>query len=128
MSSKSLTFCLPIPNKVLSPNARAHWTTKALATKKARREAADEARRVLGDAECPAPRWVKAVYRAVLFALPKNLNRDPDNFNASLKAYLDGFADAEIVANDRGLWPERPEFVKVTRMPRVEITITPEPI
>jgi len=124
--SKSLTFYLPIPDKVLSPNARCHWAVKSKAVKAARTAAKTEACRVLGDSGCPAPRWAKARYTARLYTLPASRVRDPDNFIASLKSYLDGIADAQIVANDRDLWPERPEFHRCTRMPRVEIIVTPE--
>jgi len=33
---------------------------------------------------------------------------DPDNIISSLKSAFDGLQDAGVVANDRGLWPERP--------------------
>ena len=51
---------------------------------------------------------------------------DPGNFMSSLKACEDGIEDAGIIANDRGLWPERPEFFKDAGNPRIEITITQE--
>ena len=76
------------------------------------------------------PRWGKAVYKAV-FLFPDARRRDPDNCIASLKAYLDGIADAGLVANDCDLWPVRPEIrqcARISRMPRVEITITEEKI
>jgi crossover junction endodeoxyribonuclease RusA len=125
-SFRTLTFYLPIPDKTLSPNARCHWAVKAKAVKAARAAAKIEACRVLGDSGRPAPRWAKAKYTARLYTLPANRVRDPDNFIASLKSYLDGIADAQIVAKDRDLWPERPEFHLCTRMPRVEIVITAE--
>lgn len=34
--------------------------------------------------------------------------------------------NAGIIANDRGLWPERPVFAKDASNPRIEITITHE--
>ena len=71
------------------------------------------------------PRWLKAKMSVTLFH-PTARTPDPTNLMASLKAYEDGFADAGIVANDRGLWPERPKFERTTRMPRIEITITEE--
>lgn len=120
----SLTLQLPVPVKELSPNARIHWSAKARAVKAARVAARIEAVRVLNGIR--APRWPRAGYCATLFHLTAR-TPDPDNFNASLKAYLDGIADAGVVSNDRGLWPERPQFCRVERMPRVEITITPEP-
>ena len=120
----SLTFQLPIPDSVLSPNARPHWSVKSKAVKAARKLAFIEARRVLSDLGIEPPRWVKAKERTVLFLTAKMNQPDPDNFMAMLKPYRDGLADAGIVANDKNLWPERPEIVRVERLPRIEITIT----
>lgn len=129
MSSKSLTFQLPLPDKRLKANkqtaTRGGRIAKAKQAKVARERARAEVERVLADAGIAPPRWVKASYVATLCKLT-NTWPDPDNFMASLKAYLDGIADAGIVLNDRGLWPERPVFKKVTRFPRVEITVTQE--
>ena len=121
----ALTFQLPIPAKALSPNARLHWAVKSKAVKESRRTACIEALRVLGDAGMPAPYWAKAKMRVVVFTATAR-RPDPGNLMASLKAYEDGFADAGVILNDRNLWPERPEFRKSERMPRVEITIEPE--
>lgn len=120
-----LTLQLPIPDKVLLPNARVHWVVKSKAVKAARALAKAEGARVLADAGISPPLWGKAKFKAVLF-YTRGTQPDPDNFNASMKSYCDGIADARIVANDRNLWPERPEFIKVAKMPRVEITIEEE--
>lgn len=122
----ALTFQLPVPDRALSPNGRAHRAVKWKAASKARSVAKAEAERVLADAKMKEPYWKKAKYTAVLFMAGRMMRQDPDNFIATLKPYIDGIADAGIVYNDRDLWPERPEFRKVERMPRVEITITPE--
>lgn len=127
MDSESLTLQLPVPDRALSPNARVHWSVKGKAVSAARVAAAVEANRVLFERRppMPPPRWEKARCHAVLFHKGKR-TPDPDNFVASLKPYLDGIADAGLMANDRNLWPERPEFRQVSKMPRVEITISPE--
>ena len=124
MSFEALTFQLPLPDRRLSPNARNHWALKARMVKAARGAARLEAVRVL-DGRTP-PRWGKAKFRPAVFLAPKNRQPDPDNLLASLKSYIDGLADAGIVANDRDLWPERPTFSRVEKFPRIEITITPE--
>ena len=124
MSFEALTFQLTLPDRRLSPNARHHWSVKAPVAKAARAAARREAERVLDGR--PAPRWTKAGLRPVVFLGPTNRQPDPDNLLASLKAYIDGLADAGIVVNDRDLWPERPTFIRVTKFPRIEITITPE--
>lgn len=118
-----LVLQLPIPDPVLSPNAREHWSTKARATKAARGRAKLEAIRVLD--RRPKPLWRQARYTATLYTMTGR-RRDPDNFIASLKPSLDGIADAGIVRNDRDLWPERPRFERTDRFPRVEIEIVPE--
>lgn len=122
----ALIFQLPLPHRKLLPNERAHWSVKAAITKAARRVALVEARRVLADAGIPAPRWAKATWRAAFYLGPGNKRPDPDNSIAWLKAYLDGLGDGGVFANDRDIWPERPSFEKVEKMPRVEITISPE--
>ena len=124
MSSEALTFQLPLPDRRLSPNARSHWAIKARMVKAARGAARVEALRVLDGR--PAPRWGRATLQPAVFLGPKNRQPDPDNLLASLKSYIDGLADAGIVANDKDLWPERPTFSRVTKFPRIEITILPE--
>jgi hypothetical protein len=123
----SLTFQLPIPDAKLrtrnTVGSLGGRIVKARMTKAARVLAKAEALRVL-DGE-PGPMWKKAGAKVVLFHLAAR-TMDPDNFIASLKAYFDGICDAGVVANDRGLWPERPEYRRTDKFPRVEITIQPE--
>lgn len=126
MSRSSLTFQLPIPDKCLSPNARTHRAVRWKAVKAARTAARKEAGRVLKDAQMDPPRWAKVRIQAAVFLSGRMKETDPDNLIASLKAYQDGLADAGIIANDKGAWPERPTFQRVERMPRVEITVTSE--
>jgi hypothetical protein len=119
----SITITLPIPARKLSPNARTHWAEKAKLTKASRRAAYFAALEALNLRKPPG--WIKA--RLGVRAFFKTLNfPDPTNFPLSLKAAIDGIADAGIIANDKGLWPERPVFEKDTGNPRVEITITEE--
>ena len=120
---KSLVVTVPIPDKRLSPNARVSWHVLGPLKRQARGTAKVLTLRALnGD---NAPRWAKAKAH-VTFHWPSNRRRDPDNAMASLKATWDGIADAGIVANDSGIWPERPEFAVDTRNPRVVITLTEE--
>lgn len=124
MELTRLTLQLPLPSPVLSPNTRSHWAVKAKAVKAARTAAFLESKRVLEGRT--APRWKKARITAAFFLAGRRKTPDPDNAIAALKAYQDGAADAGIVENDRVLWPGRPSFTFVERMPRVEITIEPE--
>lgn len=120
---KSITITLPLPSPKLSPNARTHWAEKAKLTKASRKAAYFAALEALNLRKPPG--WLKA--RLEVRAFFKTLNfPDPTNFPLSLKAAIDGIADAGIIANDKGLWPERPVFAKDTGNPRMEITITEE--
>lgn len=116
-----ITVTLPLPDKCLSPNARVHWSTKARHVKAYRNSAHVQciANRVNG------LKWMRATYKA-RFYFPDARRRDADNAIASLKSALDGVADAGLIVNDSGLWPERPEFHTDKANPRVEITFTKE--
>lgn len=83
---------LPWPDKVLSPNARAHWAKKAPKTKAAR-----EASAWLVLAAMPkVERWSapSSASISMTFCPPDNRRRDRDNLIASMKAATDGIADA----------------------------------
>jgi len=119
----AITITLPLPDKSLSPNARVHWAKKSKVVKAYRAAAflasfaATKGQR-LG--------WHNATYKAA-FHWPNARRRDADNAIASIKSALDGIADAGVVLNDSGLWPERPTFTTDRDNPRIEITITHEP-
>lgn len=54
---RSIVITLPLPDRVLSPNARCHWATKSRAVKAARDEArqnADALREALTEAQSHA--------------------------------------------------------------------------
>lgn len=118
----TLTITLPLPDKVLSPNARCHWAVKSKAVSKYRNAAIWIC---LTEAKGHRLQWSQAKYTA-RFYFPTSRRRDADNAIASLKSALDGVADAGLVINDSGLWPERPEFHTDKKNPRVEITFTKE--
>jgi hypothetical protein len=122
----SLTFQLPLPPLILSHNGRVNPFLKRRAVREARAAGKAEALRVLKDASIQPPKWLKACCRTVFYYGPADKKRDPMNALEALKAYIDGIAEAGVIKDDRGLWPERPEFRDVERMPRVEITIEPE--
>ena len=90
------------PAKQLSPNARVHWSKKYRATKLARRGAQLFA---LSQWGTDAPKWkhARVTHEWVLPTLA--YHPDPDNAEASLKPWFDGFADWGIVENDRFLVP-----------------------
>ena len=118
----SISITIPIPPRILSPNARPHWAKKAKATKAFRlRSWAASSAATKGTPE----RWLKAKLEVVAY-FPTRRFPDPTNLMASLKAAEDGICDAGVVANDRGLWPERPVFKVDKVYPRIELTITEE--
>lgn len=120
----SLTISISLPPKECSPNGRGHWSRRAMANKCYRLEAWAACVKALDGAN--PPKWLKAQAKIAAY-FPTRRRPDPDNLIASLKAAFDGIADAEIVANDRGLWPERPVILTDPETPRIQITITEEP-
>lgn len=119
----TLTITLPHPPDEVKPNGRAHFLTKSKATNAYRRAAWAITREAV---KGQPPRWkranvlVRAYFKTASFP-------DPDNLIASLKACFDGIADAGVIANDKDLWPLRPQFAKDAQNPRIELTITEEP-
>lgn len=86
---------LPYPEKVLSPNARAHWAVIARAKKKAREAASWATISAAGSTANLAPYAAQErLAVGIKFYPPDNRRRDVDNALASLKAALDGIADA----------------------------------
>lgn len=120
----SITITIPLPPKECRPNgSHGHWAQKAKAKKAYRRKVHLITLEAIGKGI--PERWVKAkVNIKAYFKTARHL--DPDNLVASLKSALDGIADAGVVANDKGLWPERPEIYKDAKNPRIELTVTEE--
>ena len=91
------TIYLPLPDRRLSPNARAHWRSKAAATKAYRALAAEAARRVAGDDD--AMPYESATVE-VTYRVADRRRRDRDNLLAMLKSAFDGLADGGVVEDD----------------------------
>ena len=87
--ARAFHLTLPWPPAILSPNARAHWAEKARAAKKYRRDACYMAQ-AMGCRALSAPRLTVEI----TFHPPDARRRDTDNMLASIKAGLDGIADA----------------------------------
>lgn len=87
---------LPWPPRILSPNGRGHYMAKHRATTKARGEAKmlAKAARLRAPAEGP-------IHLRITFHPPGNHGYDRDNLLASIKASLDGIADAMGVDDNR---------------------------
>ena len=92
-----ITVILPWPASCLSPNARGHWTKKAAAAAKARRDAAILCQ-MQGARALP---WA-AMSVALEFRAPTRRAYDLDNALSSCKSLLDGIADASGI--DDSLW------------------------
>lgn len=108
------------PNRVLSPNARAHWRIVAKAKAALRAEAASLARSALGID--PDPLWKSAVVYVTWYTKTKR-RPDEDNARSSLKAAFDGLEDAGVLDNDRGLRHEPMEFAVDKLNPRVVLRV-----
>lgn len=80
---------LPWPPRELHPNARMHWAAKARITKKARTTAAWIAKSAGAGNLC-----VERLNVSIQFMAPDKRRRDTDGMISSVKAYLDGIADA----------------------------------
>lgn len=99
--SKPVVVRLGLPPRELHPNARKHWRAKIKPKQQARVQAWLNAS-IAVQKRIDVP-FAKAVWRADWTFSDKRSRHDDDNLTAWLKAYLDGIADAGIVANDRDL-------------------------
>jgi hypothetical protein len=97
-----MQIIIPRPSRLLSPNARVHWAVLSSEKKSARVSARRMAMAEWGNC---VPRWPRATVRVLWIMPTKAHHPDPDNAIASLKPWLDGFADWGVVANDKGLVP-----------------------
>lgn len=97
-----LRIALPWPDRVLHPNSRAHWRALATAKKKARADAyllAIDAgcRRMQLPGSGPLRLWLD-------FSPPDRRRRDLDGCVSSMKATIDGIADALGIDDSRFSW------------------------
>ena len=93
---ETVTVELSLPSRVLSPNARCHWSVKA----KARSAQREEARWVARSAvRLVKPLWASA-HITVTPYYPDRRRRDTDNLLSALKAAIDGIVDEGILADD----------------------------
>lgn len=93
--SESITFDLPLPPRECSPKARAHYHRKARAVKWYRCAAA-----LAVSMKCHKRWLLSAATIQFEFTFQMNRRRDEDKLLASMKAAIDGFADAGIVHNE----------------------------
>jgi len=86
----ALQIALPWPDKVLSPNARVHWSKRVTAVSKARAVAFYLTKSQTGSTK---PSWPKA-HLTWEFCPPSRRRYDVDNLVSQHKAAQDGIADA----------------------------------
>lgn len=108
---------LPWPPSALSPNQRLHWREVAKVKKKYRSDC-----HMLTLAACS--RKISGRHSLMLeFFPPDGRHRDRDNLLATMKAGIDGVADA-LGINDREFDPVTVSMA-TEKGPRVRLTITP---
>jgi crossover junction endodeoxyribonuclease RusA len=122
VAMSELRIVLPWPEKCLSPNSRAHWATVMRAKASARHDAA-----MAATAAIRTVGWktVENARTRITFYATDSRKRDGDNHLAMLKSYLDGFADAGVIANDCGFAHEAVRFEKCKQR-HVEIVVASE--
>lgn len=125
----TLTVIVPLPPARLSANGSAHWAKKAKSKSKYRMDCRLAAIDVINRTLPKPPRWERASVAITFYRRRSNATCviDQDNAVTWLKACWDGFQDAGIVANDRGLTFEPVRFELDKQNPRVEITVTESP-
>ena len=107
---------LPWFNPILSPNSRAHW--KAKQTPKNLQK--NDARLV---ARSYTPPVSDTYHLKIVFHPPTNAHRDLDNCLASIKAALDGIAEAWQV-NDKQFRPITIDFGEKVKGGKIVITVS----
>lgn len=116
-----MTITLPLPNKILSPNARPHWAQKARYTRAARHRAKLTA--LAAFANQPGPHVYQ--HYTLAFHFPNAIRRDDDNAAAACKAYRDGIADALKMDDHHLTMSAAPLILTDPANPRLEITLHP---
>ena len=91
----AIGFCihLPWPDKLLSPNSRAHYLAVSQKKKVAKHDAWARCLQVMGPWR-PGFGGCKSAHLSITFHPPDKRRRDLDNCLASIKAALDGIAKA----------------------------------
>lgn len=117
----TVRIILPLPPRVVSPNGRAHWAAKARAVKAMRYRAAAEVLAARGKDRAV---WPAATVQVTYYHRDRR-RRDGDNALASCKAFIDGIADAGLVADDVALTYPPVRFKVDKARPRVELEISP---
>lgn len=115
---------LPLPDKRLSPNARVHYHTLATAKRKAKADALIATMAAVNGGmreERHRRAGTGPIAVGIFYYPPTRRNRDFDNALSSLKASLDGIAEA-LAVNDSRFLPTL-QFMPPEKPGRVEIVL-----
>ena len=121
-----MVVTLPLPGRLLSPNARCHWRRKAAAVRARRRDAGYAMLAAVREQKPAGLPW-RAAMVETLFLFADRRHRDKDNLLASIKPDFDSIQDAKIVADDSRLTPAAPVIGVDASDPRLVMTITELP-
>lgn len=92
---ESIEIDLPLPSRLLHPNARPHYMAKARQTRNHRFAAC-----VMATAARTNKKPWKSASVLLRFTFADKRARDRDGLLSMAKAYIDGVADAGVVEND----------------------------
>ena len=84
-----------LPDRKLNPNKRLHH----MQLYAAKRDAKDEAIALVREQGKPVTPYAKA-HIIITWLSKDKRRRDPDNLFASMKPYIDGLVEAELIADD----------------------------
>ena len=117
-----MIIVLAYPDRLLSPNGRAHWAAIARAKKAARQSASWATIAAAGSKANLAPYQAhERIAVGVKFYPADNRRRDIDNALASLKAALDGISDALGIDDSRFIIV--PQMMASDGRARVEVVL-----
>ena len=129
-SQQAVVIELDLPPRCLSPNARAHYFTRASAVKRYRTLAMwctveAMAKAGLSTNGC---HWQQVTVQCT-FRFAQRRRRDKDNLLASMKAAFDGIADSGLVVDDSAMTHLPVEIsIDPTRPSQVIVTIAPQEV
>lgn len=122
IKTNQFVVVVPWPHRYLSPNSRINWQAKAQISRRARLTAKLLAKERFGCGNQAAP--IDDYIEVQLIAHPRDKRkRDEDNIIASMKATLDGIADA-LCVNDASFHFKELEFAETKRPPDIEVWLT----
>lgn len=122
MRREAIALELPLPDRRLHPNARAHYAVKMQAKKQHKAEVETfvwaDCREWFGS----QPKWPRAIATVTLFNETAR-RHDADNLLAWLKATFDGIVSGGLLEDDKQLQVMQPAQEKDKTRPRLVVTL-----